>query len=358
MELGLFHPIANNGWIVSEASPQYKPSWETSKYITQQAEKYGFDFSFSMLKMRGFGGPTEFWDWALEPFTLMAALAAVTERIRIIPSVGLLSLHPAMVARMAATIDEIAGGNGRFGLNIVSGWIKSEYDQYGLWPGDDYFNTRYDYAEEYVQVLRKLWEPGRVTHDGTYFHLDDAVLQPKPSSRVQIVCAGQSERGMRFTAKWGDQNFIIGDRDTVQGINEQVKQFAKEYGREGEVGTYALYTVVMGDTDAEAEALNRSFVDGADTVALKNMQPSLDLDAAAAGGTARAIMRNAMYIGAPTVVGSYATVASYFNELIEKTTIDGILLTFPDFVEDVVRFGENVLPNIDRQSAVVADHAA
>jgi pyrimidine oxygenase len=352
MELGLFHPIANNGWIVSENSPQYKPSWEMSKYVTQQAEKFGFDFSFSMIKMRGFGGPTEFWDWALEPFTLMAALAAVTERIRIIPSVGLLSMHPAMAARMAATIDEISGGTGRCGLNIVSGWIKSEYDQYGLWPGDDYFQSRYDYAEEYVEVLRKLWEHGRVTHEGEYFHLRDAVVQPRPKSPIQIVCAGQSERGMRFTAKMGDYNFIIGDQDTVQGINKQVKAFAKEYGRE--VGTYALYTVVMGDTDAEAEALNKSYVNGADKVALQNMQPSLDLDAAARGGTARAIMRDAMYIGIPTVVGSYDTVTAFFNNLFETTTIDGILLTFPDFIEDIVRFGENVLPNVDRQAAVLS----
>ena len=75
-----------------------------------------------MIKLRGFGGETEFWDYAHESFTLMVGLAAVTERIKPFASVAVLTLPPAMVARMAVTIDSIAPG--RFGVNIVSGWAK------------------------------------------------------------------------------------------------------------------------------------------------------------------------------------------------------------------------------------------
>jgi len=79
------------------------------------------------LKLRGFGGDTEFWDHNLESFTLMAGLAAATDKIGLFASVALPTMEPAMVARMASTIDDISGG--RFGINIVSGWNQIEYSQ-------------------------------------------------------------------------------------------------------------------------------------------------------------------------------------------------------------------------------------
>jgi pyrimidine oxygenase len=90
-----------------------------------------------MIKMRGYGGVTEHWDYNLESFTLMAGLAAVTSKIMLFASVPVLVLPPAVVARMGSTIDSIAPG--RFGINIVTGWQTAEYDQMGLWPGPDYF---------------------------------------------------------------------------------------------------------------------------------------------------------------------------------------------------------------------------
>ncbi len=69
----------------------------------------------------------------------MAGLAAVTSRIQIYATAATLPLPPAIVARMAATIDSISGG--RFGVNLVTGWQKPEYEQMGIWPGDDYFSV-------------------------------------------------------------------------------------------------------------------------------------------------------------------------------------------------------------------------
>ena len=81
MQVGVFVPINNNGWLISEAAPQYKPSFDLNKQIALAAERHGLDFLLSMIKLRGFGGKTEFWEYGLESFTLMAGLAAVTERI-------------------------------------------------------------------------------------------------------------------------------------------------------------------------------------------------------------------------------------------------------------------------------------
>lgn len=70
METGVFIPIGNNGWLISDNSPTYKPSFELNKQIVQKAESYGMDFALSMIKLRGFGGRTEHWDYNLESFTL------------------------------------------------------------------------------------------------------------------------------------------------------------------------------------------------------------------------------------------------------------------------------------------------
>ena len=83
MEIGVFIPIGSNGWLISTTSPQYKPSFELNKQVTLNAERYGLDFVLSMIKLRGFGGKSEFWDHNLDSFTLMAGLAAVTTRIKL-----------------------------------------------------------------------------------------------------------------------------------------------------------------------------------------------------------------------------------------------------------------------------------
>ena len=232
MDFGLFIPIANNGWITSATSPQYMPTFELNKQIVQRAEKYGFTFALSMIKLRGYGGVTEHWDYALESFTLMAGLAAVTEEMRLYASVATPTLHPAMVARMAVTIDSIAPG--RFGVNIVAGWNKSEYQQMGLWPGDEFYDFRYDYASEYVTIMRELWETGRSDFKGKFFTMEDCQCKPMPSGKIPIVSAGASSRGRRFTAEHCDYNFTgaISGPEGVAEVNQALREEAAKTGRD------------------------------------------------------------------------------------------------------------------------------
>ena len=125
MKIGLFMPTVNNGFIMSEAAPQYAPDFDYNKEVVVKAERYGMEFALGLVKYRGFGGKTDHWHWALDSFTTMAAIAAVTDRIKLIGSVGLQAHHPAVAARHAAMIQMIS--NGRFWLNVVTGWQKSEY---------------------------------------------------------------------------------------------------------------------------------------------------------------------------------------------------------------------------------------
>ena len=346
MDFGVFIPIGNNGWIISETSPQYMPSFELNKVITQKAESYGFEFVLSMVKLRGFGGKTEFWDHNLESFTLMAGLAAVTEKITLYASVATLTLHPAMVARMAMTISDIS--NGRFGINIVSGWNKSEYEQMGVWPGDSHFTNRYDQSSEYVAVMKELWATGHSSFKGEFFQLEDCLVQPLPTAHIPIVGAGQSPRGMQFCAEYGDFNFIVtpSDLNRLRDMSAQLREAVVKTGRA--CGAYALNMVFIKDTDKEANDYVDYCKSGADTDALAFMMGMAAADVTAAdGGTAKKIlldMQNNCMFNINVIAGSPATVARKVDEIAAIPGISGMMFTFPDFVEGVDRFGQEVMP--------------
>src|SRR6266849_1996625 len=232
LALGIFLPNAKGGAIMAETSPpQYLPSWKLNALNAKVAEDAGFAFLLSMVKWRGFGGVTSHWNYSLESFTLMAACAAVTSRIELYASVAISTIHPAVIAKMASTIDDISGG--RFGVNIVSGWNKLEYQQMGLWRGDDYYKYRYEYATEYLEVLRGLWRAGRLSYDGRFLHLDDCKSLPTPSRAIPIICAGQSERGIRFTAEHADYGFLGGQDDSLADLgrlNARLQGAAAAFG--------------------------------------------------------------------------------------------------------------------------------
>jgi pyrimidine oxygenase len=347
MEIGVFIPIGNNGWIVSTTSPQYMPSFALNRAIVQRAEHFGLDFALSMIKLRGFGGRSEFWDHNLESFTLMSGLAAVTQRIRLYASVAVLTIPPAIVARMASTIDSIAPG--RFGVNIVSGWQAAEYTQMGLWPGDDYFARRYDYSTEYVTVMRQLWETGRSDFKGEFFQMDDCRLSPRPSGNMKVVCAGQSPRGMQFCAELGDFNFLaasgINDPTEFAPKNQMLMDAAAKTGRD--VGAYVLLMVIADETDEAAWAKWEHYQAGIDMEAIAWLGGQTGADKTAATvSTAKQMSRldQAVNLNIGLMIGSYAKVASLLDEVAAVPGTKGIMLTFDDFLIGMEQFGTRIQP--------------
>ncbi len=354
MKFGVFLPNGSNGYIPSGGSPVYLPTFEHNKAISIEAENQGLDFVLSMMKFRGFGGETGYWDACLESFTLMAAIASVTHTIGLFPSISLLSQHPAYVARMVATIDDISGG--RCGLNIVTGWNKPEYEQMGLWRGDQYYEQRYEYAAEYLTILRQLWRDGTATYKSEFFDLKDCSCLPTPGIEIPIVCAGQSPRGKQFVAEMADQQFVMTDIHNLTTSVADIKKRAAGAGRR--VGIYALFHVITADSDAEAAEIGREIVDQADNGALQNILASADLDTNK-GGTADQLLMaglnqsiddgNLAFMGIPVIHGSFETVARKIYNIGIETGIDGMLFSWPDFVSGVRDFGEHVKPFLDTQ---------
>ena len=358
MEIGVFIPIGNNGWLISETAPQYLPSFELNKTITQAADRYGFDFALSMIKLRGFGGKTQFWEHNLESFTLMAGLAAVTDRIKIFATAATLTLPPAIVARMAATIDSIAPG--RFGINLVTGWAEAEYSQMGLWPGDSHYTRRYDYLAEYAQVLRDLFDTGVSNFKGDYFQMTDCRVSPQAKD-TKIICAGSSDEGLAFTAQYADYSFALGTGTNTPtafaSVNARLEAAKARTGRD--VAAYILFMIIADDTDAKAMAKWQLYRDGADQDALAWLTNQAAPNAAAGGTTNTnttqlAAPESAVNLNMGTLVGSYESVARMLDAVAEVPGTAGVLLTFDDFLQGVEAFGEKIQPLMKSRAHVVA----
>jgi pyrimidine oxygenase len=357
MQVGVFIPINNNGWLMSTTSPQYLPTFDLNREVVERAERYGLDFALSMIKLHGFGGKSQYWDYGLESFTLMAGLAAVTKRIKLFASVAVLTMPPPIAARMAVTIDSIS--HGRFGVNIVSGWQEAEYSQMGIWPGASHFAKRYEFCAEYVQIMRELWETGQSDYRGEFFQMDDCRLLPQPTARIPIICAAQSDRGTRFAAEYGDYNFCVGF-----GVNQPLSvapsiarlvAATEQTGRE--VGALVMTMVIAEETDEAAMAKWQLYCDGVDREALA-------WRAAAAGADPnpdpyatpnRQKKQGADY---PTnqgvLVGSYASVARMLDEMAEVPGLRGVMLTFDDFITGMDKFGQHIQPRMRSRAQVLA----
>lgn len=133
-----------------------------------------------------------------DAWTLLSAVAAVTTRVELGPLVLCSSFRdPGVVAKMAATLDEVSGG--RLVLGVGAGWHDPEYEAFGF-PTDH----RVSRFAEALEVVVRLLRGERVSFEGQYHYAPDAVLLPPPDRSIPILVAGRRPRMMRLAARWGD----------------------------------------------------------------------------------------------------------------------------------------------------------
>ncbi|OFW77038.1 MAG: hypothetical protein A2Z48_10970 [Actinobacteria bacterium RBG_19FT_COMBO_70_19] len=155
--------------------------------MARAAEEVGFDSVWvgDHLLYRGDGRP-ERGPW--EAWTMLSGLAAVTERVTLGPLVASAAFHaPAMLAKQAATVDEIS--EGRLALGIGAGWNEAEFRAFGF-P----YDARVDRFEEAFDIVRRLLGGERVTFHGRYHHVEDVVLLPEPARRPPLMLGSTGER--------------------------------------------------------------------------------------------------------------------------------------------------------------------
>ena len=161
--------------------------WPEYAAMARVAEDAGFDSIWvgDHMLYRDDGRP-ERGPW--DAWGLLAGLAAVTERVRLGPLVACAAFHhPAVLARMAATVDEMSGG--RLVLGLGAGWNRAEFDAFGL-P----FDHRTSRFAEAFEIVRRMLGGERVTLRGSYASVDDAVLLPEPARRPAFMIGSTGER--------------------------------------------------------------------------------------------------------------------------------------------------------------------
>jgi pyrimidine oxygenase len=341
-DLGIFMPMANGGWILSKNAPPLDGSYDYNLKAARIADEIGLDFIMAMAKYRGYGGETEHWRHTLDSPMMMAGLAQATSKVKVWATVHTLLQNPAVTAKMIATLDQIS--HGRAGLNVVTGAYKGEFAQMGAWPEGVDHDERYVLAYEWIRAIKALWTEESVTMKGKYFTLDDCMSDPKPAERPFLVCAGTSKAGIRFTADEMDALFLSGgDVDELAKASADAKTGALEHG--GAIRTYSMMTIVFGDTDAAAEATAQHYRDGLDEEALWGMMRAYGfLDAEKGGKENVFVQKSRSGFMTPHVLGTPETVIERLSEIFEKTSLDGLMLIFPDYLTGLPIFGEKVLP--------------
>jgi probable F420-dependent oxidoreductase len=161
-----------------------------------------------------------------EPFSTVAAMAAVTSRLRFATMVYILPLrHPIEVAKACATLDVLTGG--RFVLGAGAGWMKEEFDQLGV-----DFHTRGARFDDSIGALRALWRPGVTAYRGRFFDIPPLTMSPAPKRSVPIYVGGNSRAALRRTAALADGWLGTGtDPDQAARDLSELARLRKEAGR-------------------------------------------------------------------------------------------------------------------------------
>ncbi|HEX2142514.1 MAG TPA: LLM class flavin-dependent oxidoreductase [Candidatus Limnocylindria bacterium] len=193
MKVGVVMPIGRE-------SDAHIPGWDELRAVAEAAENGGLDsiWVFDHLLFRFPGQETE---GIHEAWTVLAALAAITTRVELGILVAAMPFrNPALLAKMAATAEEVSGG--RLILGVGTGWHEPEFDAFG-YP----FDHRVGRFEEALQILVPLVREGRVRFEGRY-HRADAEIIPRyrrPDGRpTPILIAGRRPRMMRLVARYAD----------------------------------------------------------------------------------------------------------------------------------------------------------
>jgi probable F420-dependent oxidoreductase len=220
------------------------PGWPLLRSFAQAAEARGFDslwmfdHFFDKAKDGTITGQHEAW-------TVVSALAAVTERVQIGTLVMWSSFRsPGMIAKMAATVDEVSGG--RLILGLGAGWHDPEYEAFGF-PAD----RRVDRFEEALQIIVPLVRGETVTFEGRYHQASDAVLVPGPAHHIPVLIASFGTRMLGLTARYADawNTAWFGAPDDV--LNERMKALDDAMSAEGRDPASISRTVAMIVNDPE-----------------------------------------------------------------------------------------------------------
>jgi F420-dependent oxidoreductase-like protein len=209
--------------------PSPTQPWSEVLHLAQHVERKGWHgIWYADHFMPNEGDVSTPWN---EAWTTLAALAAAVPRIRIGPLVsGNTYRHPAVLAKMASTVDQISGG--RVVLGLGAGWQENEHRAYGI-----EFSTvrgRLERLDEACQVIKALFSQPRANVQGKYYQLTDAPLEPKPVQKpLPLLVGGGGEKvTLRIAAQYADEWNYWGDPATIRHKMAVLDRHCEDIGRD------------------------------------------------------------------------------------------------------------------------------
>ncbi len=348
MRFGYWTPLFG-GWLRNVDNENMPVTFDYVKRLAQRAERIGFDLTLvpelNLNDIKGTAAPS------LEAWSLAAAIAATTERLEIMAAMRPGYHLPAVTAKQATTIDDISCG--RFTFNVVSAWWAEEAKQYGgIFSEHD---DRYKRTAEFVEVMKGMWRETPYSFSGEYYDVQNAHLEPKPRVTPRIYAGGESEAGKAAITGYADAYVTHGG--TVEELRTKIAEMKQRRIDAGlppfEAFGMAAYVIVR-ETEEEAQAELARITDVQHGNAYESYQdfisksqlehvPSLE-DYSVSNRGLR-----------PGFVGTPAQVAARIKEF-EDAGVDTLLLQFSPQLEEMDRFGEQVIPLV-RPSVVAASEA-
>jgi F420-dependent oxidoreductase-like protein len=249
MRFGIFIP---QGWRLDLVGIPVEEHWPTMLDQARKAEAGPWESAWVYDHFHTVPAPTD--EATHEAWTLIAALGATTERIRLGQMCTCIGYrNPVHLAKIAATCDVISGG--RVEMGIGAGWYEHEWRAYGYgFPGPGH---RLRMLDEGVQLMKQAWTDGAASLDGKHFQVDGAIVRPLPLQNGGIplwIAGGGEKRTLRTAAKYADYTNFDGTPETFRHKSEVLAQHCRDLGRDfGEITRTADYNVVIGESEKDVK---------------------------------------------------------------------------------------------------------
>jgi len=263
MKFGLFIP---QGWKHDLVGIDPADEWQTMLDLARAADASpAFESLWVFDHFHTVPVPSET-ESTHEAWTLMAAFAASTERIRLGQMCTCMAYrNPGYLAKVAASVDHVS--RGRLEMGIGAGWYEHEWRAYGY--GFPPAKERLGRLREGVEIFRQAWTTGTATLDGDYYRLDGAIFRPLPvqetsaRNRIPMWIAGGGEKvTLKIAADYADYTNFAGDPETFQHKSDLLRGHCETVGRDfDEITRSSNYTVFTGATEADVADKLRWFED-------------------------------------------------------------------------------------------------
>ena len=247
MRFGLFIP---QGWRLDLVGLDVSDHWPAMLRVAQLAEAGPWESVWVYDHFHTTPVPTS--EATHEAWTLMAAFAASTERVRLGQMCTCMSYrNPAYLAKVAATVDHVSAG--RVEMGIGAGWYEHEWRAYGY--GFPAARERLRALDEGVQIMRQAWTTGTATLDGQIYQVNGAIVRPLPLQEggIPLWIAGGGEKvTLRIAARYAQYTNFAGDPDEFQRKSELLRGHCQDVGTDFDsIVRSANYNVLIGRDERE-----------------------------------------------------------------------------------------------------------